>query len=318
VVAPLVGHVRRLWPGGGVWLPVPFVAWPLYCLLIGEARMEHLAFALLVPALAYTTPQTKKLFVGLLPFGLLGLVYDTMRYIKDVGVTPARVHVCDLRALDQRLFGVGDATLGDWLQAHATPWLDRLCAVPYGTFIYVSLAVAVWLYFKDYEGLRRFGWTFLLVNLAGFVTYHVYPAAPPWYFHAHGCTVDMTTHANEGVNLARVDAWLGVKYFAGFYGRSSDVFGAVPSLHVAYPLLNLLFGWRHWRWPGRALATAFFLLMGFSAVYLDHHWVVDVVLGIFYTLVVWRLVRFALDRRARREVSRPDGATSPELVGGAS
>ena len=323
MVAALIAHVRRLWPNGGAWLPVPFVAWPLFCLLIGEQRGEHLAFALLVPALAYATPQTKRLFIGLLPFGLLGLVYDSMRYVKDLGVTPARVHVCDLRAIDARFFGVGDGTLQDYFQAHATDFLDRLCAVPYGTFIYVSLAVAVWLYVKDYEGLRRFGWTFLLVNLVGFVTYHVYPAAPPWYFHAHGCAVDMTTLASEGPNLARVDAWLGVHYFAGFYGRSSDVFGAVPSLHVAYPLLNLIFGWRHWRWPGRALATAFFLLMAFSAVYLDHHWVVDVLLGITYTLIVERAVRWYVARRraaappfAAAQRAQPAPARAP-LAGGA-
>jgi inositol phosphorylceramide synthase catalytic subunit len=308
MVAPLVQHVRRLWPSGGAWLPLPFVAWPLFCLLIGEQRGEHLAFAVLVPVLAYATLQTKRLFIGLLPFGLLGLVYDTMRYVKDLGVTPARVHVCDLRAIDLRLFGVGGGTLQDYFQAHATTFLDRLCAVPYGTFIYVSLAVAVWLYVKDYEGLRRFGWTFLLVNLAGFVTYHLYPAAPPWYFHAHGCAVDLATHASCGPNLARVDAWLGVHYFAGFYGRSSDVFGAVPSLHVAYPLLNLLFGWRHWRWPGRTLASGFFVLMGFSAIYLDHHWVVDVILGVVYTLVVERAVRWFWARRSAAQPPRTHGA----------
>lgn len=316
MVAPLA-HIRKLWPNGGAWLAAPFVLWPLFCLAIGEARFEHLVFVVGVPLLAYTNAWTKKLFVGLLPFGLLGLVYDTMRYVKDVGVTPSRVHLCDLHALDARLFGSSGESLQDWFQKHPSDVLDRICAVPYGTFIYVSLAVAIWLYVKDYEGLRRFGWTFLLVNLAGFVTYHVYPAAPPWYFHAHGCTVDMTTHANEGVNLARVDAWLGMKYFAGFYGRSSDVFGAMPSLHVAYPLLNLLFGWRLFRWPGRVLATGFFLLMCFSAVYLDHHWVVDVIAGIVITLTVARVVRWFWERRAPKRDSQPDAA-SGALLGGAS
>jgi hypothetical protein len=202
-------------------------------LLLGQQRWEHLAFAILVPLLAYLTAATKRLFVGLLPFGLLALVYDSMRYVKDVGLSPARIHLCDLRDLDARLFGIGGGTLQDWLQAHASRALDLVCAIPYGTFIYVSLAIAVWLYFRDYEGLRRFGWTFLLVNIAGFVTYHLYPAAPPWYFHAHGCAVDMATHASEGPNLARVDAWLGVGYFAGFYGRSSDVFGAVKFKQIA-------------------------------------------------------------------------------------
>ena len=307
----VVAHLRGLWPGPGIFLPVPFLAWMLFCVFRGETRAEHLVLVVVVLALAYTNAATKRLFLGLLPFGFLGLVYDSMRYIAQLGVTPERVHLCDLRAIDMRLFHVGGGSVHDWFQAHSSPWLDRICAIPYGTFIYVSLATAIWLYVKDYEGLRRFGWTFLLVNILGFVTYHVYPAAPPWYFHSHGCAVDMSAHASEGPNLARVDAWLGMGYFRGFYGRSADVFGAVPSLHVAYPLLNLLFGWKLWGTIGRALAIGFFLLMSFAAVYLDHHWVVDVIVGIAYTLLVRAIVLWAWDRgrksaRGKAE-DRPSG-----------
>ena len=28
--------------------------------------------------------------------------------------------------------------------------------------------------------MRRFAWTFFFLNVAGFLTYHLYPAAPPW------------------------------------------------------------------------------------------------------------------------------------------
>jgi inositol phosphorylceramide synthase catalytic subunit len=298
-------HVRALWPGWGILLPLPFWAWVAFCLARGEQRWEHLIFVLLVPALAWTGPRSKKLFVGLLPFGLLGLVYDSMRYVAKAGITAERVHLCDLRGIEARAFGLqgpGGAriTLQDWFQAHATFWLDALCAIPYGTFLYVSLVLAVWLYFKDYEGLRRFGWTFLIVNLAGFVTYHVYPAAPPWYFHAHGCAVDMASRASEGPNLARVDAAMGISYFHGFYGRSSDVFGAVPSLHVAYPLLNLIFGWKNWRALGRAFGVVFFVSMCFSAIYLDHHWVIDVLLGLTYVIVIERAVRWLWTRPRER------------------
>ena len=61
-------------------------------------------------------------------------------------------------------------------------------------------------------------WSFFVLNIAGFVTYHLYPAAPPWYFHLHGCTVDLAAPASAGPNLTRVDAWLGISYFAGFTG----------------------------------------------------------------------------------------------------
>jgi hypothetical protein len=309
----VIARVRELWPGWGIAWPLPFLAWTAFCAVHGTLRAEHVALAVIVPLLAYAGPRSKRLFLGLLPIGLLGLVYDSMRYVKDVGLSPERIHTCDLQAFDARVFGVsaGGAKIAipDYWHAHAHTALDVLCAIPYGTFIYVSLAVAIWLYLRDYDAFRRFGWTFLLLNLVGFVTYHVYPAAPPWYVEAHGCVADLSAHASEGPNLARVDAMLGFGYFHGFYGRSSDVFGAVPSLHVAYPLINLLFGWRHWRVLGRALASAFLVLMAFSAVYLSHHWVVDVVLGVAYTVGIERLVRVVWTRRARAAAAVPLEAT---------
>jgi membrane-associated phospholipid phosphatase len=228
--------------------------------------------------------------MGVLPIGLVGVLYDSMRLVQHVGVSARTVHLCDLRAVEAALFGFTldgrRATVHDWLQAHASPALDRICAVPYAAFILACVACAAWLYVRDYRRMLRFGWCFLALNLAAFVTYHVFPAAPPWYYHAHGCAVDVLAPASEGPNLARVDAWLGVPYFAGMYGRSSDVFGAMPSLHCAYALLVVVEGWTLFAPAWRAASAAFFALMCFSAVYLDHHWILDVIAGVAYCVAV--------------------------------
>jgi hypothetical protein len=226
--------------------------------------------------------------------------------------------VCDLRAIELEFFGVNGAgvggqpgTLHDWVQQHANLPLDVFFSVPCGTFIGAAFFFGAFLYSVDYPAMRRFTGAFLAMNVAAFITYHVYPAAPPWYFHAHGCTVDLASRASEGPNLARVDAWLGVSYFGGFYGRSNDVFGAVPSLHVAYPLLILLEGWHAFamigrapwlKWPLRFGAAFFFAWMCAAAVYLDHHWVVDIVVGLFFALVAFAAFRGArwLSERGRR------------------
>jgi hypothetical protein len=294
-LARVVRHVRELWPGPGVWLPLPFVSWSLACLVQGERRWELLVFAAGMPLLAYLNRHTKRLFVGIFPMALLALIYDAMRFVRNLGITPERVHICDLRALDMKLASVyvdgARTSVHDYFQAHATKALDLLCAVPYGIFMYVTLAFAVVLYFRDQAQLQRFAWSFFCLNIAGFVTYHVYPAAPPWYYHLHGCAVDLTSRASEGPNLARVDRWLGISYFAGFYGRSNDVFGAVPSLHVGYPLLIVLYAWPMTRAFGRMLAFGFFASMCFAAIYLDHHWILDVILGVVYTIIVEICVR---------------------------
>jgi hypothetical protein len=252
------------------------------------------------------------LLIGVYPVGLVGVIYDVMAVAKRTfQFTSASVHVCDLRAAELRWFSVPFAaervTFPDWFQAHTGPLLDLVCAVPYALFIYAVLVFGTYLYFKSYDALRWLGWAFLLTNIAGFITYQVYPAAPPWYFHAHGCSVDLTALPSEGPALARVDAMLGVRYFGSMYGRAATVFGAVPSLHVTYPLLMTVAGWRDHGTLGRALLAGWYVWMCFAAAYLDHHWVIDIMLGSIYALTACLVVfaAFSALRNRARDCERP-------------
>jgi len=201
--------MRRLWPRFTLAPAAPFWAWTAFWMVRGQVRCDHLAIALLVTALAYATPGTKRLFLGLLPIALVALFYDAMRFVRNVGLSESTVHLCDLRDAELRWFGLNvggtRVTLHDWLQVHAVPWLDLVSAVPYGTFIWVVLGYSIFLYVRDFPALQKFTWGFFALNVAGFLTYHVYPAAPPWYYHLHGCTVDLAARASPGPNLIRVD-----------------------------------------------------------------------------------------------------------------
>jgi hypothetical protein len=97
--------------------------------------------------------------------------------------------------------------------------------------------------------------------------------------------VDLATRATEGPALERVDLMLGITFFHGMYARASSVFGALPSLHCAYPILILVEGWRSFGWKLRFVAMCFACWMIFSAVYLDHHWIIDALLGGFYAVI---------------------------------
>jgi inositol phosphorylceramide synthase catalytic subunit len=286
---------------------LPFVAHPLWAAATHQFRAEHVVELLIVAFSLVAGPRIARLLAGGYPLGLVGVLYDAMRGIENLGVTPERVHLCDLRAREVALFGVDlgggqRGSLHDWFQMHSSPLLDRLCAIPYGTFIFVCMGCAGFLYFRDYPRMVRFTWCFFALNIAGFVTYHLFPAAPPWYYHAHGCTIDVTAAASEGPNLARVDAWLGVPYFAHMYGRASDVFGAMPSLHCAYACLVMLEGFAVFRGAWRAASVAFFALMCFSAIYLDHHWVLDAIGGITYCALVVAVARLVRPLRAASPV----------------
>lgn len=281
----------------GLLLLTPFVVYAIFAWARHDLRFDHIGVILIVATLAFVSTRSRELLNGLYPIGLVFILYDGMRPLQRVGVTPERVLLCDLRAVESKLFGFSDGTtLHDFWQTHSSLVLDLICAVPYATFILWSAIGAVYLYVKDRLAMKRFMWGFLLMNVAGFITYHVLPAAPPWYFHAHGCVVDMATKASEGPALARVDAFLGFGYFHAMYGKASSVFGALPSLHCAYPLLLAVVGWRSFGPKLRAFSIFYYLLMVFSAVYLDHHWVLDALLGSAYAVgsaLVMRLVENA-------------------------
>lgn len=294
-------------------LAIPFVGWAAFMLARGTSRAEHVALPVLVVILAVGADWTRRLLAGLYPFALVGLLYDAMGI---VGPRAADAHIllCDLRSLEARLFGYSSNgslhTVHDWLQPRANLALDLYFAVPYGTFIFVTIAFAALAFKRSPETFSRFGWMFLILNVMGFVTYRLLPAAPPWYFHLRGCDVDLLQRASRGPNLARVDAFLGTPYFASMYARSANVFGALPSLHVTYPLLIVLEGRGVLGRGMRIASVAYFLSMCVAAVYLDHHWVIDVLLGVAFGVTARSLVRAVATRLRASSMPRSAVGTS--------
>jgi membrane-associated phospholipid phosphatase len=126
-------------------------------------------------------------------------------------------------------------------------------------------------------------WSMLLLNLMAYATYLIYPAAPPWYVAHYGLGPAIVTAMPEPGAGVRFDHLLGVHAFANVYGRNANVFGAIPSLHVGQTFLAALFAWRFRSL--RVLTTGFWLLVTFSSVYLNHHYLVDGILGILFALV---------------------------------
>ncbi|MBI5542664.1 MAG: phosphatase PAP2 family protein, partial [Deltaproteobacteria bacterium] len=143
--------------------------------------------------------------------------------------------------------------------------------------------------------------------------YVLYPAAPPWYVMSHGPGPADPAAIASPAGAARFDELLGITFFANFYARNPNVFGAMPSLHAAYPTLVACHVWR-FGWRFRIPAVAFALLVGFSAVYLRHHYVLDVLAGVAVSLVATGALAVAEQWWSRRQVA----AVAPSLSGQAS
>jgi hypothetical protein len=275
----LLAHPRRLW---GRWWILPGglpLAYTLTVAALGDLRIDHVAVAAAACLLAYLSLGSKRIYLLLLPYLVVAIAYDAIRYPRAWLVTPERVLGCGLRSLELALFPAGAGiTWPEWFMTHHTPALDLVCAVPYLAFIYVVLGYAVFLHFADRPRAGRFLWAYAIGNFMAFACWLVIPAAPPWYLHGHGCAIHLAT-APSPAALARVDDLLGIRYFHGFYSRSASVFGAVPSMHCSYPVMGLLVAWRKATWATRPLHIVYVVWMAFSAVYLGHHWVMDVLTG---------------------------------------
>ncbi|MEZ4373489.1 MAG: phosphatase PAP2 family protein [Polyangiaceae bacterium] len=272
-------RIRALW---GPWWPLPLLVFPSYSLImlaIGDLRPEHVGLSIVVWILAVIGPRSKRFLVDISPYFVVALGYDLVRYARPVFVSADRVLGCQLRQAEVSLFGFGTGhTPGDWLQGHHLPALDVFFAVPYTIFIYVAFIYAAYLYFVDRQRMRRFLWAFAIANYISFTLWMIVPAAPPWYLRGAGCHIDMAA-VPSAAGLLRVDTLLGIDYFQTFYSRAASVYGAMPSMHCAYPVLGLFSAWKYTGWKTRPLHIFYALWMFCAAIYLDHHWVLDALAG---------------------------------------
>jgi membrane-associated phospholipid phosphatase len=192
------------------------------------------------------------------------------------------VHIREPYLFEKSWFGFeyngGRMTPNEYFASNTHPVLDVLSGLFYLCWVPVPLMFAVWLFFRDKRLLLDFSLAFLLTNIFGFILYYAYPAAAPWYVELYGFQENFSIPGNEA-GLANFDRILGVSLFQGMYARNANVFAAIPSLHAAYPLITLYFGWK----KKLQLASWVFLIIlagiWFSAVYSRHHYILDVLLG---------------------------------------
>ena len=297
---------RRVWP------PLLGILYIAAVGLLGGLRSDHVLIGLL-GFLDLYNERTRRFLREFFPFILTGVVFDSMRYFYWPGIA-GRVHVEGPYLWEKSWFGIDGRTPNEWFAAHHWPVLDLATGFAYLVYVGEYLLIAMWLFFRGEERtLRVMAFGFLLVNLLGFATYFLYPVAPPWYVAEYGFGPARVDISPAPAAAIRFDQLLGTHFFAQMYGRGVDVYGAFPSLHVAYPLIAVCATFREksLRWA-RAPVVAFFFLMCLSAVYLQHHYVIDVLLGILYAVVTLAMLlapSWIRHRRAARASSAQPAAS---------
>ncbi len=252
--------------------------------------------AVVALALAGVLLLSSRLHMGSwLPIVALLLAYELMRGLADDAGFP--LHMADLVAAE-RLLALGNLPT-QVLQStlHSGSGIDPTAVVATSVYmvhflIPVLTGALLWIWRRD--AFHDYIAALILLSLAAFVTYMLFPAAPPWYAAEHGLVngadgLPAITYLKPEVfdsvaASAGVDG--GFVYSSVFYGLGPNDVAAWPSLHVAYPLLMFLFLRRAFGRIGW-LAFGYTLLLAFSVVYTGDHWVLDTIGGAAYAYIAY-------------------------------
>ena len=258
-------------------------------------------FALGIVAFSVTDVKrrTSRLVIEWSPFIAVLFIYDRLRGYADGLLFHAR-EVPQIK-VEAAIFGKPIPTV--WLQAHLwhgagdLRWWDYLTWFIYLTHFFATLVVAAILWRWAHERFVRFATMVCVLSLAGFATYVLFPAVPPWLAARHGSIGS----ANRTIGIV----WhhVPIAHFGSLFEKGqtyANNVAAMPSLHAGYSLLIVLYLWRLVpRW-WRPLLALYPPVMAFSLVYTGEHYVVDCVAGWAYAVATFVAVNLVFEYRARR------------------
>jgi PAP2 superfamily len=266
---------------------------------------ERLLVVLVLGLLALSTTNVgrwvRSVVVDWLPFALVLAAYDLLRGQAD-GLLFSTWYRPQLEA-DAFLFGGTVPTV--WLQDHLwngaddVRWYDYASWAVYVSYFLATYVVAAGLWLFARPRFRPYAAAVALLAAMAFVTFALFPAAPPWL----ASDVRLLPDTTRIIGPVTGEIPFLALSFEGLYERGSEYsnpVAAVPSLHAAYTLLVSLTLWPlSPRWA-KPLLAAYPPAMAFALVYTAEHYVVDILLGWAYTLLaVWAVARVARAIAAR-------------------
>ena len=262
-------------------------------------RSEQVVLLVLTNGFYFFSDATRKFITAFSIFIVYWILFDYMKAFPNYNYNT--VHIKSLYDLEKSIFGIKSGlsvlTPNEFWIKHQHPFLDVMSGLFYLTWIPLPLSLAGYLFFKNRPQFFNFAFTFLLVNLIGFVIYYLYPVAPPWYSQQYGFKFIANTPGNTA-GLSRFDSFFNVGIFKSIYSKSSNVFAAMPSLHSSYPLIALYYAVKSKISLGLTIIIGITLPgIWFAAVYTSHHYVLDVLAGISCAITGIILVNLFIAKR---------------------
>ena len=237
--------------------------------------------------------QAKELLKRLLPFVVLLVVYESFRGLAHKLNT--HVHFTFMADFDKWLFGsLPTKSLQNVMWHGTVQWYDFVFYIVYMLHFVMPLGLAILIWKKRDKFYWRFMAAYVALSFMGFMTYLIYPAAPPWMASDKGL-IEPITRVSSNVWYA-----LGVHDFPSLYNKiAPNPVAAVPSLHAAYAALFAIIIYRLFGKKWGAIAALYPSLMFIGIVYLGEHYVFDVLLGIIYAVAAYLIANLMLNKKAK-------------------
>jgi hypothetical protein len=169
-------------------------------------------------------------------------------------------------------------------------FMDAFLFLPYGILHYLSpIFFTFYCYRRGYFSLAKSYLHALgFMNICGVITQILLPCAPPWYNNKFGFSPANYTMPGDPAGLINVDKLFDSHIFENMFTSSPLVFGAMPSLHSAMAVLVMLFAFKAGNKLGLCL-VAFVFWIWTATIYFDHHYMVDLLLGMIYASVFYSI-----------------------------
>jgi len=290
-----------------------YLSWNIF--VIG-LKADHIFVALIIGLGSIISLRFFKFCLGFSAFLIFLILYDGLQIYPNYLVNP--VSIQELYDIELSLFGFeyhGKRIIpNEYFLDNLNDIASLLLGFAYLMWMPGPLIFCGLLYIKNRPLLLRYSYSFLFVNIIGFIGYYLYPAAPPWYYFEYGTTLTTNINGDPGL-LTEFDRLVGAPIFDTIYNRGTNVFAAVPSLHSAFPLMSLFYAivWKHR--PSIIAFTLLSIATWIAAVYSQHHYIIDVILGIMtagfafflYEILNFKKIFSPLVNRIERSITQPKG-----------
>ena len=262
-------------------------------------RLYHWAILAAAPMAFVASNRGRRFFIDWLPLFAFWMVYDRLRLLQPL--LYERVSVKGAYIVECGLFGwlgggeVPAHAWHAWLIAHSATtygaviaWSAQLVYLSYLFILPVHLSVWWWRSERcagDRRSFVRHLSAFTVLHVVALCLYISLPVAPPWWVSLHGMaqpTADLVARTNMADAIDGVIVQRMIK-------NAAQWFGAIPSLHAAYPMLLFALSIGRRSRIAVAMLGVYSAAMCITTVILNQHYIIDLLAAAMAVVAAWML-----------------------------